>query len=106
MDLIERLRERRITRWVHSTGMPPKSDGFTRDALCIEAADEIERLTNNTDNLRQQVEDLTKERDALRLDAARYRWLRANHLQVGPDAWIITGDDLDEAIDAAMKERR
>lgn len=35
-------------------------------------------------------------------DAARYRWLKANHLQTGPDSWIRTGDDLEEAIDAAM----
>lgn len=37
-------------------------------------------------------------------DAARYRWLKANHLQTGPDSWIRTGDDLEEAIDAAMRE--
>lgn len=36
-------------------------------------------------------------------DAARYRWLKANHLQLGPDCWIRTGDDLDEAIDAEMR---
>jgi hypothetical protein len=34
-------------------------------------------------------------------DAERYRWLKANHLQTGPDSWIRTGDDLEEAIDAA-----
>jgi len=36
-------------------------------------------------------------------DAARYRWLKANHLQLGPDCWIRTGDDLDDAIDAEMR---
>ena len=35
-------------------------------------------------------------------DAARYRWLKENHLQTGTDSWIRTGDDLEEAIDAAM----
>ena len=25
-----------------------------------------------------------------------------DHLQVGPDAWIRTGDDLDDAIDALI----
>ena len=35
-------------------------------------------------------------------DAARYRWLKKNHLQIGPDCWIRTGDDLDDAIDAEM----
>lgn len=38
-----------------------------------------------------------------RADARRYRWLKANHLQLGPDCWIRTGDDLDEAIDAEEK---
>ena len=36
------------------------------EADCAEAADEIERQTNNADNLRQRVEDLTKECDALK----------------------------------------
>ncbi len=35
-------------------------------------------------------------------DAERYRWLKEHHLQVGPDAWIRTGDDLDDAIDAEL----
>lgn len=43
---------------------------------------------------------------SLKEDALRYRWLKEHHLQVGPDAWIRTGDDLDEAIDAAMSERQ
>lgn len=41
---------------------------------------------------------------ALLDDARRYRWLKENHLQLGPDCWIRTGDDLDEAIDAAFVE--
>ena len=36
-------------------------------------------------------------------DAARYRWLKANHLQTGEDSWIRTGDDLEEAIDAGRR---
>jgi hypothetical protein len=42
--------------------------------------------------------------DARRIceDAARYRWLKRNHLQTGPDSWIRTGDDLEEAIDEGM----
>ena len=36
-------------------------------------------------------------------DAARFRWLKENHLQTGPDSWIRTGDDLEEAIDEGMK---
>lgn len=37
-------------------------------------------------------------------DARRYRWLKENHLQTGPDSWIRTGDDLEDAIDAALRE--
>lgn len=36
-------------------------------------------------------------------DAARYRWLKANHLQTGKDSWIRTGDDLEEAIDEGRR---
>jgi len=44
-------------------------------------------------------------------DAARYRYLKAHHLRIAPDAWIRTGDDLDEATDEgisalAQKERK
>lgn len=110
MNLIEKLRERRVTRWVQSTGRPPKSDGFSRDALCFEAADEIERLT--------------AERDALRLDAGRYRYLRNRvpaevlcNRGIAAGCWIdyedekgdlilLTRDDADAAIDAAMKEKK
>lgn len=68
----------------------------SRAKLCNEAADEIERL---------------------RLDAARYRWLRSQSLD-DPEIWIavdsakhpsrwgLGGDDpdgCDAAIDAAMK---
>ena len=38
-------------------------------------------------------------------DAARYRWLKENHLQTGPDSWIRTGDDLEEAIDEGMTRK-
>lgn len=38
-----------------------------------------------------------------RTNAARYEWLKAHHLQLGPDCWIRSGDDLDEAIDAEMR---
>lgn len=43
-DLVERLRERRVTRWVHGTGDTPRHDGLIVDAECAEAATEIERL--------------------------------------------------------------
>ena len=37
-------------------------------------------------------------------DAARYRWLKANHLQTGADSWYRTGDDLEEALDAEISK--
>ena len=41
-------------------------------------------------------------RCADRADARRYRWLKEHHLQLGPDCWIRTGEDLDGAIDAEL----
>jgi len=38
----------------------------------------------------------------LERDAARYNYLKTHHLQLGPDCWIRTGEDLDEAIDAEL----
>ena len=61
------------------------------------AADTIERLQADL-----AARDKTIE--TLREDAERYRWLKANHLQLGPDCWIRTGDDLDDATDAARSE--
>jgi hypothetical protein len=43
-DIVKRLRERRITRWIHSTGQTPQASGYAVDAECNEAADTIERL--------------------------------------------------------------
>lgn len=42
--LIERLRQRRATRWVHRTGETPQASGHAIDEDCQQAADEIERL--------------------------------------------------------------
>lgn len=49
----------------------------------------------------RHIEALEQRLAAAELNAARYEWLKANHLQTGPDSWIRTGDDLEEAIDAA-----
>jgi len=43
-DIVDRLRERQVQRWVHSTGETPRADGYRKDAECQEAAGEIERL--------------------------------------------------------------
>lgn len=50
-----------------------------------------------------EADRLRAELAAVRADAERYRWLKANHLQTGPDSWIRTGEDLEEAIDALME---
>lgn len=47
---------------------------------------------------------LVAERDALITNSRRYLWLKSNHLQTGSDSWIRTGDDLEEAIDAALAQ--
>lgn len=44
MTLVKRLRQRRVTRWVHSTGHTPHASGYIVDSDCQEAADGIERL--------------------------------------------------------------
>ena len=87
-DLIERLRTRN-----------GRADGFGLGPVCDEAADELSALR--------------AERDALRADAERYRWLRHDDmisdweakgivsLYSGPDYTRLDGQALDNAIDAA-----
>ena len=43
-DIVERLRARQVTNWVHATGQTPRASGKRTDPLCAAAADEIERL--------------------------------------------------------------
>lgn len=56
------------------------------------------------DALRSELAALTRKLAEREADAERYRWLKANHLQTGPDSWIRTGDDLEEAIDAELRK--
>lgn len=84
----------------------------------IALTDEIDRLRTATAEMgralnlaRERETELRAERDALKADAERYRWLRrdpvAGSLYVtsddDPSIWI-RGDDLDAAIDAARGE--
>lgn len=76
---------------------------------------EVERLTRECQTLRnvavtadERAEKAEVERDALRADAERYRWLRERltHQHRGLHfGWtlddLLSGDDPDEAIDAA-----
>ena len=62
-------------------------------------------ITNISDREREltgRVEQLTAERDALRQDAERYRWMKAEVKRI-PPGWEMVG--WDAAIDAAMKEQ-
>lgn len=43
-DIVEQLRARRTTRWIHRTGETPQASGVVLDEVCEKAADEIERL--------------------------------------------------------------
>ena len=51
-------------------------------------------------NLERIAAEAVRALEAAELDARRYRKVRAIHLQTAPDAWIRTGDDLDDAADA------
>ena len=99
-DLIERLRDKARLRAAHGlTGWV-----LAEEALLAQAADEIERLTAERDELRRQLAEAE-------LDAQRYRWLRneANTARkcdpmvcIYPldEQDLIDGDRLDVAIDA------
>lgn len=94
-DLISRLRARTVPQWTHTTGFGSRMNGHKPDALCHEAADELERL---------------------RADAERYRWLRLQHtydgegdsdiarwfVQAGRDPVPCDPGALDDCIDEAM----
>ena len=58
----------------------------------------------NTLDLAREVDRLVQERDALRVDAERYRWLRDRHA----DEARANGEvpNMDEVIDAAMEEKQ
>ena len=61
-----------------------------------EAAREIESLREKVEMQRQNQTLLRDENERLRKDADRYRWVRSS-------SWIRSGNDLDEAIDAAIE---
>ena len=97
------------------------SSPFGRHEFCewnSDVGDYIAAACNAAPELLAEVDRLTAERDALRADAERYRWLRAQHwdesplaVVCAPKAAVKPGHDcpslgrLDDAIDAALKER-
>tara|TARA_R110002126_G_scaffold20793_1_gene76231 strand:+ start:144 stop:344 length:201 start_codon:yes stop_codon:yes gene_type:complete len=50
-----------------------------------------------------RIEQLERELAEARKDAERYRWLRDNSYSTPIRSWLA-GDELDDNIDAAMKE--
>lgn len=96
-DLVERLRT-----YTHED-----NDGYSiSHIICDEAADEITRLRQQLGmplETERENARLRAEVEALRADAARYRWLRKESV----DGWNLLGhytqDALDAAIDAARK---
>ena len=106
-DIVERLRTRQVTNWMHATGQTPRASGKRTDPLCAAAADEIERLRAEAAGLRE--------------DAERWRWAvkRKNIVHWNDDykppfAVIRFHGDvtaqghhktLNEAVDAARKQK-
>lgn len=95
-DIVERLRE------------ASRRYGSIAAVSALEAADELERLRAELATLRASTAsvqaDQRAERDALRADALRYRWLRdcdRVSLYRG-NLWLEGISSLDAAIDAAM----
>lgn len=74
--------------------------------LLQDAADLLATLCGQRDEAWAELSAAREEAQRCQQDAERYRWLKANHLQTGTDSWIRTGDDLEEAIDAARKPVR
>lgn len=77
----------------------------------------VDHVVGTLNALTAELEQLRQERDGLRADAARYRWLRSNN--VGPSQIEKVSDDcnppyftlkcegeLDAAIDAAMAKEQ
>ena len=66
-----------------------------------------EQAHERIENLTRQLAEVTKERDALRADAERYRWLRDKH-DDGDEQWYVYGahtNNLDAEIDAAKETK-
>lgn len=124
-DLVKRLRgttkwSRQVTAENVSFAVTVEDDAPFLAADALEAKDaEIERLRREVDVLTNtpkpslpDADDLAWARDVFdRLDAKRYRWLRdaptnAQIYSVSQSEILLRGDELDDAIDAAMEEKQ
>ena len=105
MSLIERLRRSYVD---HGTN------------YVQEAADALERLTAELEATKKAVQqnyfrvvEVTAERDALKADAERYRWLRNDSYDSEIGVWecrdmenrriVLAGEELDDSVDAAIQ---
>lgn len=52
------------------------------------------------------LKQLIAELESLREAAQFWQYIKENHLQTCPHAWLRTGDDLEEAVRAAIKARK
>lgn len=130
-DITERLRARRLTRWINATGQTPQASGYSVDAECQEAADVIESLraevavlqmacsrweralehgADRIRNAENESDSLRAEVEALKADAGRYRWLREGCNDKASVATRIAtrfwGMEWDAAIDAARAQEQ
>ena len=102
-DLIKRAR-----RYIDGCNPDKDYDLVEELADALEAALEsveklrgVLQLANKINQQRgERIAALQSQMEAAERDAMRYRKVRATHLQTAPDAWIRTGDDLDDAADA------
>ena len=77
------------------------SHGYDLLHLCIEVA----RLREERDSQQRVCIEVMAERDALRADAGRYRWLKTNARRIDFAGLSWTqGCELDDRVDAALRE--
>ncbi|MCC6489100.1 MAG: hypothetical protein IT364_16495, partial [Candidatus Hydrogenedentes bacterium] len=92
--------------------VPPSPDAQSVDGILARLYGHPDgTVINSARRINDAIATLRAERDALRADAERYRWLRAAQSQTARN-WIVINNrnmygehELDAAIDAARKER-
>ena len=109
-DIVERLRARQVTNWMHATGQTPRASGKRTDPLCAAAADEIERLRAEVAGLREcaidlwmMLDDIDTGGDRTKADDVLYRAIaeRTHRRRFSPKYQVVI-----DAIDAALAARK